>query len=245
VRSLEINETGSSHTRATHDELDAAMYRVLGSSPVPLDITLDDGYRCQMSYDHKSRFRTVCKGSIGYYCITYLGLNATYNWLQTQKTSQLSIVDINDLQLPYFQPLFSQSLRHLSIFGASLSTERFNRNLWSAIIEIISGLSGLRYCEIEGLIYRLNLDWDYDAVSRVNLILPGHGHYPYLAWDRHLSLRFPDGTSKVKVDGGDTCRKLQEIASYARAAENSKRQMIISDGCVKDAIVKGIHEIEV
>jgi hypothetical protein len=48
----------------------------------------------------------------------------------------------------------------------------------------------------------------------------------------------------IKVDGNDTCEKFRDIASYVRAAENSKRRKIVRERVVRDNIVGGIEETD-
>jgi hypothetical protein len=68
IKSLEIAIIHCD-TQIMHDELDAAMHRVLESNLMPLSINLDDGRTCQMSYDRNSynlQIRGVCDAGYGY-----------------------------------------------------------------------------------------------------------------------------------------------------------------------------------
>jgi hypothetical protein len=127
------------------------------------------------------------------------------------------------------------------ISDTSLSTVHFDQSLWSEVIESISGLSGLQYCRLDDLVYGLDLEL-YD--DHVELLLPGHGRYPNPDEYSRFKLRFPNGTTMIKVDGNDTCEKLRDIASYVRAAENSKRRKIVRERVVRDNIVGGIEETD-
>jgi hypothetical protein len=46
----------------------------------------------------------------------------------------------------------------------------------------------------------------------------------------------------MEIDGDDVSEKLQDLASYVRAAENSKFRRIVRDGSVRDNIVGVIDE---
>jgi hypothetical protein len=54
-------------------------------------------------------------------------------------------------------------------------------------------------------------------------------------------LLFPNGTATIETSG-DIGEELQDLANYVRAAENRKRQKIISDDFIKDGTVGTIQE---
>lgn len=140
-----------------HDELEAAMHRVLESNVAPLNLN-PNNMHSDISYDNKSQHSKIFGSSDEIYGMSYLGRQASYDWLLTQKTTQLSIGRNYRLQVPHVRPFFSHHLRCLNIYSASLLTAHFDRSLWSEIIETISGLPGLRYCKLGYLGYRLDLE---------------------------------------------------------------------------------------
>jgi hypothetical protein len=123
----------------------------------------------------------------------------------------------------------------------SVHTAQFSHNLWSELIEIISGFS---YCRLRNLTYDIDLTWDdvhYDGDGY--LVLPGHPQTPYSCACSWFKLLLPGGTFAIAMEGDDVNVRLRDLASYVRAAENRKRQEIISDACVRDSLVGDIEVI--
>jgi hypothetical protein len=243
VTSLKIYLCGANSEIKHRPKLEVAMRRVLESSLIPLNVNMGDAHGYQISYDHNSqylKFRRVsfvrANGGIN----TRIPLRALYALLLTQKVARLRIAWIKCLEFTSFQPFFSIHLRRLELHDISLSTDNFDQNLWSQLIETISGFSDLHYCELGDFDYFM--DHDQDSDGTIYLQLPGHGRYRTRFM--RFRLRFPDGTARIKIDGDDVSGKLQSLASYVRAAEDSKRQKIISEGFVSDGIVGVIRDIE-
>jgi hypothetical protein len=129
----------------------------------------------------------------------------------------------------------------------------FDQNLWSDHIEEFSGLTSLRHFELSKLDYRLNLisdgrdidDEDSDDSNAPEyFVLPGHGQYPVEENSYLFKLRFADGTSKIELDGDDTCEKLRKLAYYVREAEDNKRQTIIRDKFVRGDVIRVFHQVD-
>jgi hypothetical protein len=233
----------------THVELDAAMRRVLGSSLTPLSIDLGGRNTSEMSYDHELQhleFQSSALSNDG--VAMWLGMRASYTWLLAQRMpiDQLSLVNFGNFRASTVQPFFSLHLRRLKIENVSVCTENFDQNLWSELLETVSGLSGLQYCGLSNLTYGFRLTWDDtddgDATFQQCLVLPGHEDSPYPCESPFFKLLFPSGAATVELDGDDVFEKLQDLASYVRAAENSKFRRIIRDGSVRDNIVGVIDE---
>jgi hypothetical protein len=219
------------------------MRRFLESSLIPLSVDIGDAYGYQMSYDQYLqylKFRRVSFVRANGGLDTRIPLRALHALLLTQKVAQLRIAWIKCLEFPSFQPFFSIHVRRLELHDISLSTDNFDQNLWSELVETISGFSDLQYCELGDFEYFM--DHDHDSDGAIYLQLPGHGR----SRTRFMRFRprFPDGTARIKVDGDEVPKKLQDLASYLRAAENSKRQKIVREGFVSDGIVEVIHDIE-
>lgn len=242
VRCLRINHFAlRSHSSMMYAELNAAMHRIMESSLTPLDIDCGFERSPQMSFNHVSQHLTFRWFTNGRNIMAWLGVRASYKWLQTQRVTQLSLVNSQDLRALTFRSVLSPKLRHLHIDNADVYSPNFDQNLWSGLIEIISGLSGLRYCRLSNLSYRIKLamsdEVDHSANFLPSLILPSHGEYVWMSGLPWLKLLFPGGATTVEFDGPDICDRLRDLGYYVRAAEDSKRQQIISDGVVKDGIV--------
>jgi hypothetical protein len=234
-------------TRTMHMELDAAMRRVLGSSLTSLNIDLGGRYTSEMSYDHElQHLKFQSTGLSNDEVAMWLGMRASYTWLLAQRIllDQLSLVNFGNLRASTFQSFFSLHLRRLKIENVSVCTENFDQNLWSELLETVSGLSSLRYCKLRNLTYRINLTWDDTGVVDFQrcLVLPGHEDSPYPCEHLYFKLLFPSGAAMMEIDGDDVSEKLQDLASYVRAAENSKFRRIVRDGSVRDNIVGVIDE---
>jgi hypothetical protein len=226
-----------------HMELDAAMRRILDSSLAPLNVDLCRRNTRRISYDHESqclKFQSIHYDDSSHN-IMNLALCWPYTWLLAQKITQVRIVDDDKFQVSRFQPFFSPHLKRLTIHGVVLRAGHFNQNLCSELIDTISGLSSLQYCEIGDLTYRLSLIWD-DENDVACLALPDGRKYPYPGEVTDFRLLYSAGAATIELDGGETCRKLQDLASYVRAAEHNKRQKIMREGFVSDNMVEVIEE---
>lgn len=242
VRCIKINHFAVQYISPIMcEELDAAMHRIFESSLAPLDIDCGCSKGPQMSYSPASqrlKFRWFTDGRNS---MAWDGMRALYNWLQTQRVAQLSLVDSCDLRVVTFRPIFSLHLRHLNIDNAHVYSPTFDQNLWSVLIETISGSSGLRYCRLSNLSYRIVLavsdERDHNGYLLGSLVLPGHGEYVWTCGLPSLKLLLPGGITTIELDGPDTSDRLHDLSYYVRAAEDSKRRQIVSDGVVKDDIV--------
>jgi hypothetical protein len=247
IKRLKINLFAyTKFNQAMHMELDGTMRRVLESSLTPLSIDLGGRNTSQMSYDHELQCLKFGSGGHDYGGVTlWLGSRASYTWLLTQRVKQLSIIDDN-LRLSTVQPFFSSHLRRLKIEKVTVYTGSFDQNLWSELLETVSALSGLQYCGLGDLTYCIRLTWDDTDDGDVDyqkcLVLPGHEDSPYPCESPFFKLLFPSGVATVELDGDDVFGKLQDLASYVRAAENRKFRRIVRDGSVRDSIVGVIEE---
>jgi hypothetical protein len=186
----------------------------------------------------------------------YLPLEAAYTWLLTQRVARLSISKQPlDFEVACFRPFFSPHLTHLEISMMTIWTD-FDRDLWSDLIEELSGLTSLRHCELSELTYRLNLISDgrdiddedsedsEDSDDPEYFVLPGHGQYLVEENSWSLKLLFADGTGKLELDDHGICEKLRKLAHYVREAEGNKRQTIINDKSVRGDVVRVFHQVD-
>ena len=252
IRRLKINLfAGTSHNQLMRRELDEAMRRVLESSRMPLSIDLGGvavQNTPQMSYvyDHKSlKLLSIDDGDFDERSTAYFGLRASHQWLLTQKVTQLSMINVSHFRSSTFLPL-SLHLTRLKIQRVSVYTEHFDHNLWSTVVETLSEIPDLQYCELGHLTYHIGLDWvgdDEDGDFANFLVLLGHGEYLWTCGQPYFNLLLPGGCATIEMDGDDIQGKLRDLASYMRAAEHRKRQQIISEGAIKDNIVGFKHEV--
>jgi hypothetical protein len=267
VRCLKITLAGRLHVGAKWGELNVALRLFLESSLTPLSICLvghvaGQLIRRQLFYDHESQSLEFERYDIwlshhgGRYIHGgdgYLPLEAAYTWLLTQRVTRLSITNQpRNFEIACFRPSLSPHLTSLNISTMTIWTD-FDQNLWSDHIEEFSGLTSLRHFELSKLDYRLNLisdgrdidDEDSDDSNAPEyFVLPGHGQYPVEENSYLFKLRFADGTSKIELDGDDTCEKLRKLAYYVREAEDNKRQTIIRDKFVRGDVIRVFHQVD-
>jgi hypothetical protein len=268
VRCLKITLAGHLHVGANWGELDMALRLFLESSLTPLNICLVGhvyGHlvRHRLFYDHESQSLELERYDVwlsgGRYSHGgggYIPLEAAYTWLLTQRVARLSISkQPSNFEVACFRPFFSLHLTHLEISTMTIWTD-FDRDLWSDLIEELSGLTSLRHCELSKLKYRLNLisdgrDVDYEdsedsdnGDTQEYFVLPGHGQYLVEENSWSLKLLFADGTDRLELDGDDTCEKLRKLAYHVREAEDNKRQTIVRDKCARGDVVRVFHQVD-
>jgi hypothetical protein len=222
-------------------QIQQAMEEILESSPAPLSVDLGRNEYPKLSSDSASK-------SVELRDIVYDGpiMNAGFNipvdalfaWLNSQIIVKAKVDYIDNFTTTRLQQtIFTSHLQHLELTRIHAQTEHFDQNLWSETIGIISELPGLQHCKLGDLTYSIDLDWAEDRLQYFTL--PGHG--TFMSEVSGFLLLFPNGTVIFEASG-DIGEELLDLANYVRAAENRKRQKIISDGFIKDGTVGIVQE---
>ncbi|KAG9686551.1 hypothetical protein KCU95_g11263, partial [Aureobasidium melanogenum] len=221
------------HDPSLDKRLDAALYRILQSTPTSLSLSLGSMRSCGLSY---TSFRWLIAG---------LPLHASYRWLQTKRIAQIRVAKLSYFPYDLLRPFFTPSLTSLELSEMSVWTKDFEQNLWSTNIQIISALPGLQHCRLSYLSYKFSDTLIHrspfvDDMFQV-MTLSG-GQYPCQFGKFYLTFR--TGKDLIEVSGNDVRNELKELACYVAAAEAQKVQQILNDGCVYNDMVGIIDQIE-
>jgi hypothetical protein len=220
-------------------QLHQAMQEILESTLAPLSVDLGRNGLPRLSCD--SRSKSVELRNIHYVNST---MNTGYNipmdalcaWLYSQIIVRAKVDSIYSYTPECLQhTIFTPHLKYLDLSRMLAWTDHFDQNLWSETIRLFSGIPNLQYCRLSKLTYCINLAWGDDLTQ--HFTLPGHGAFRCAVSE--FKLLFPNGATTFETTG-DIRNELHDLANYVRAAENSKRQIIISDGFVRNGTVGGI-----
>jgi hypothetical protein len=219
--------------------LHQAMEEILESSPAPLSADLGRNRFPKLSYDSKSK-SVELRDVVYLDTIMNAGFNipvdALYSWLYSQRVVRAK-VDYIDNYTPecLLYTIFTPELKYLDLSRIHAQTGHFDQNPWSETIDIKSDLPSLQHCKLNELTYCIDFAWGDDHTQ--HFTLPGHGRFPCEV--SGFKLLFPNGTTTIEMSGGIR-KELRDLVNYVRAAENRKRQKIISDGFIKDGTIGGI-----
>ena len=211
------------------------------SKPLSLDLSLESRKQVeQLRYDHKTGTMDLSGLESGPRSLGYT--RYLEDVLSCLLAFRVTVINIQDCRIDgsvYPKILFSSTLERLTLRNVFLDTGHFERNLWSSLIEKLSGLKGLKCLDIRHAIYHLKSEEDDDGHW---LQLP-IGRYKFKknspCWHGgfHLALSTDQDGGIILADEGGVSAQLKTLGETVAQMEVDKIAEIRRDGFIRTDIV--------